>query len=74
MTPSRRAAIAVALAATLAVGVARAESPPVGPLPAGPTSTIETQMGQLVAVAAPMRSGRGWAVVELIETAAAATN
>lgn len=61
------AVVAVALAATLAVGVARADSPPVGPLPAGPTSTIATQKGQLVAVAAPMRGGRVWRIAREID-------
>jgi len=55
-------ALSVAAAATLA-GVSLADSTPVGPLPNGPTSTIQTQKGQLVAVALPHRAnGRVWRV------------
>jgi hypothetical protein len=55
-------AAAVAAAAVLA-GVSLADSTPVGPLPPGPVSTIQTQKGQLVAVALPHRaSGRVWRV------------
>jgi hypothetical protein len=53
------ALVAVATAASLGL----ADSTPVGPLPAGPTSTIETQKGQLVAVALPRKaSGRVWRI------------
>lgn len=56
------AAVAVAAAATFA-GVSLADSTPVGPLPKGPTSTVQTQKGQLVAVALPHRAnGRVWRV------------
>jgi hypothetical protein len=44
------------LAATLflfIVATARADSTPVGPLPAGPMSTVKTQRGSLLAVALP---------------------
>jgi hypothetical protein len=55
-------AVAVAAAAIVA-GVALADSTPVGPLPKGPVSTIQTQKGQLVAVALPHRAnGRVWRV------------
>ena len=47
-------AAAVALAAAAA---SRASSPPVGPLPAGPRTTITTKKGELVAVALPRRTG-----------------
>lgn len=54
--------MAVAAAATLA-GVSLADSTPVGALPSGPTSTIQTQKGQLIAVALPHRaSGRVWRI------------
>ncbi len=54
--------VAVATAAVLA-GVGLADSTPVGPLPKGPTSAIQTQKGQLVAVALPHRAnGRVWRV------------
>ena len=68
MIKNRIRALAVIAAATTltATGVAGArlkDSPPVGPLPAGPTSTIDTQKGQLVAFALPHRSaGRVWRV------------
>jgi hypothetical protein len=43
--------------------LARADSPPVGPLPPGPTSTVTTQKGQLVAFGLPHRSGgRVWRI------------
>jgi hypothetical protein len=55
-------AVAAAAAAILA-GVGLADSTPVGPLPHGPVSTIQTQKGQLVAVALPHRAnGRVWRV------------
>jgi hypothetical protein len=55
-------AVAAAVAA-IVVGAAFASAPPVGPLPAGPSSTIKTTKGQLVAFALPHRSGgRVWRV------------
>jgi hypothetical protein len=55
------AATAVAACITAVAGLASA--PPVGTLPAGPVSTIQTQKGQLVAVALPHRAGgRVWRV------------
>jgi hypothetical protein len=66
-TSARTVALAVtiavaAISATTALA-ARADSTPVGPLPAGPTSIITTQRGQLVAVALPHRSGgRVWRI------------
>jgi hypothetical protein len=60
---------AAALTATMA-GAGTAASPPVGPLPAGPTSTIQTQVGQLVAFALPHRAnGRVWRVARRIDSA-----
>jgi hypothetical protein len=62
-------AAAAALTATMA-GAGTAASPPVGPLPAGPTSTIQTQVGQLVAFALPHRAnGRVWRVARRIDSA-----
>jgi hypothetical protein len=43
-------------AAGLAAAVARGDSTPVGPLPAGPVSTITTSPNRLVAVALPRAS------------------
>jgi hypothetical protein len=56
------AAAVLVLAAALAVA-ASASAPPVGPLPAGPTSSIRTQKGELVALALPHRAnGRVWRI------------
>jgi hypothetical protein len=44
-------------------GAALASAPPVGPLPAGPTTKIETVRGQLVSFALPHRAGgRVWRI------------
>jgi hypothetical protein len=55
------AAWALVLVAAAAIvgsaGATRHSAPPVGALPAGPTSTIQTQKGELVAVALPNRGG-----------------
>ena len=62
-------AVAVA-AAAMFVGVALASAPPVGPLPAGPSSTIKTTKGQLVAFALPHRTGgRVWRVARAFNPA-----
>jgi hypothetical protein len=56
-----------ALVAVLAT-TATASSTPVGALPAGPTSLIHTQPGQLVAVALPRRAGgKVWRVAARID-------
>jgi hypothetical protein len=55
------AALTVTLAAIAVAGITAA--PPVGPLPSGSTSTIQTQVGQLVAFALPHRpNGRVWRI------------
>ena len=46
---------------------ALATAPPVGPLPAGPSATIATQRGQLVAVALPKHAGLSWRVARRID-------
>ncbi len=57
-----------AAVAVLAAAVARASSPPVGPLPAGYQSTIATRAGELVAVALPHRSGgRVWRIARAFD-------
>jgi hypothetical protein len=64
--------VAVAVAVTLAaVAAARTEAaPPVGPLPSGPTATIQTQVGQLVAFALPHRpNGRVWRIARAVDSA-----
>jgi hypothetical protein len=54
---------AAAVAAAIFVSAGLASAPPVGPLPAGPTSTIKTTKSQLVAFALPHRTGgRVWRV------------
>ena len=78
MTPiSRRSIEGTALAlddrsrrrsATTAVA-AQTDSTPVGPLPAGPASTIATQRGELIAVALPHRTaGRVWRIARTFDT------
>ena len=66
MLRSRRTLAALAAgaaAACLFAAAGLADSPPVGPLPSGPTSTIQTQKGQLVGFALPRRTnGRVWRV------------
>jgi hypothetical protein len=50
-------------------GARTAAAPPVGQLPSGPTSTIQTQAGQLVAFALPHRpSGRVWRIARAIDS------
>ena len=57
-----------AVAAATAVG-AGASSTPVGPLPAGPTATLATQAGELVAVALPHRAGgRSWRIARAFDS------
>jgi hypothetical protein len=51
------AVFAVAVLAAVGVGASDADSPPVGPLPSGPVSSITSQKGELVAVALPQHSG-----------------
>jgi hypothetical protein len=62
-SPRARRSVPIAALAILATGVmltitgtGRADSMPVGPLPAGPVSTIKTGPNQLVAVALPRSS------------------
>lgn len=54
-------AVSATVLALAAPGLASA--PPVGPLPKGPVSTIQTTRGELVAVALPHRAGgRVWRI------------
>jgi hypothetical protein len=65
--PAVGAAVAVTLVAIAGAGTA--SSPPVGALPSGPTSTIQTQRGQLVAFALPHRpNGRVWRIARTIDS------
>ena len=58
----------LAITSSLAVlvagsAVAWADSTPVGPLPAGPTASIDVERGELVALALPERAaGRSWRI------------
>ncbi len=62
-------AAAMAAAATF-VTVGLADSPPVGALPSGPTSTIQTQKGELIAFALPKRpAGRVWRIARRFDAA-----
>jgi hypothetical protein len=63
-------ALAAALTITVATvaGARTTAAPPVGPLPSGPTSAIQTQVGQLVAFALPHRpNGRVWRIARAID-------
>ena len=62
------AAVAGATAVTAGAGAHTVSAPPVGPLPSGPTSTIVTATGQLVAFALPHRpGGRVWRVARAFD-------
>jgi hypothetical protein len=66
----KRNLIVLCLMAALTGGAAAAlaGSTPIGSLPAGPTSTIEVQHGELVAVALPQRSaGRVWRTARSVD-------
>lgn len=59
--------IAAAAAIAAGAGAVSSDSTPVGPLPAGPVSTIQTQKGELVAVALPHRAGgRVWRIARTV--------
>jgi len=60
--------LVVAVAAAVLACASTAAAPPVGPLPAGPVSKIETGKGQLVAVAMPHRAnGRVWRIARAFD-------
>ncbi len=62
-------AIAAAVACASAAVAAQKDSTPVGPLPAGPTSAVATQRGELIAVALPHRTGgRVWRIARPFDT------
>jgi hypothetical protein len=61
-------ALAFVLAAAAAAGTSFASAPPVGALPAGPTASIATKTGELVAFALPHRGGgRAWRVARAVD-------
>jgi hypothetical protein len=60
--------LALAASAIVLSGTGFADSTPVGPLPAGPSSSIVTQKGQLVAFALPHRAGgKVWRVARAFD-------
>jgi hypothetical protein len=56
----RTVTVLVVLAALALPASAVATAPPVGPLPAGPVTTIAAKKGSLVSVALTSRSGLSW--------------
>ena len=63
-----RIVVVTAVVAFAGAAAARADSPPVGPLPAGPKATLSTRAGELVAVALPKRSGgRVWHIARAFD-------
>ena len=66
MTQRGRMCVALLLVSVLSVavvGFSDASAPPVGPLPSGPSATISTEKGQLIAVALPEYiGGRVWRI------------
>jgi hypothetical protein len=63
------AIVAVFACSALLAGVGYADSTPIGPLPSGPTSTIQTKKGELVAFALPQRAGgRVWRVARAFDS------
>ena len=67
--PTITASVVVALvASTVVAGSSRATAPPVGPLPSGPTSAVQTHTGELVAFALPHRTGgRVWRIARSVD-------
>ncbi|HZT44673.1 MAG TPA: hypothetical protein VFA24_00725 [Gaiellaceae bacterium] len=64
-----RSALVAALAgAAVSSASALASAPPVGPLPAGPTTTITAAKGTLVSVALPQRSGKSWRLARRVSS------
>jgi hypothetical protein len=53
----------------VSAGPGRADSTPVGPLPAGPVATITTKPGLLVAVALPRALTRGDTSAKAVKSA-----
>ena len=71
-TTRRLVALAGALVVTVGTGgtagATTRSTAPIGPLPAGPSSTIHTEKGQLVAFALPNRAGgRVWRIARRID-------
>jgi hypothetical protein len=63
------AALLVAIGSGAVANATSRSAPPVGPLPAGPSSTIQTHVGELVALALPNRAGgRVWRIARAIDS------
>jgi hypothetical protein len=56
----------VAMLALVLAFPALASSPPVGPLPAGPVTSITTPKGSLVSVALASRAGKSWRLARAV--------
>jgi hypothetical protein len=64
---SAASVVAACIAAAVGAGSSFASAPPVGPLPTGPASSIQTRTGELVAFALPHRSnGRVWRIANAV--------
>jgi hypothetical protein len=64
-----RLALPILLSALIFAATAVAAAPPVGPLPAGPTTVMTTTRGELVAIALPAQAnGRVWRLKGSIDT------
>jgi hypothetical protein len=62
------ALLAILLAASALVATSAADSTPIGPLPKGPVTDIQTPNGQMVAVALPNGSGgRVWRIARAVD-------
>jgi len=69
MSRTHRRVAAATVAAFAFAAPALADSTPVGPLPAGPTSTIQTQKAQLVSFALPGRAGgKVWRIARAFDS------
>lgn len=65
----RRLALPIVAAGLVLAAPAVADAPPIGPLPAGPTSHITTKRGELFAVALPAQpAGHVWRLKGSINT------
>jgi hypothetical protein len=63
-----RALVAAAAIAAAYASIGTASAPPVGPLPAGPQTQIQTTRGQLLAFALPHRAGgRVWRIARAFD-------
>jgi hypothetical protein len=67
-----RLLVPVSLVLLVVAAAASADSPPIGSLPKGPTTSVATQRGQLVAIALPSQkaaSGLVWRVARRVDAA-----